>query len=157
MKLLRNIIYIALLLLGLFVLGQKEIKGRSNIKKLGRLAKGDSTVTLYTGNNLEITSIDSLDVRTIFPTGAIRVARGPHRIGVKFSKTRFYVITRNETYANFSFNLNFPEYGDFTFAGFENKQDNKIYCEPLAGLPKEAERFYKDSIIPEILAQSTHE
>lgn len=154
MKILKNIIYILLLLLGVFFFARTEIKGRSNIRSLKHLIHGDSSVSLYTGNNIEITSIDSLEVKTVFPTGVINIPKGIHQIKVKFSKSRFYIIQTNETYAHFSFNLNFKDYGPYTLVGFENKADNKIYFETLPGAAKEAEKFYKDSIVPYIVASS---
>lgn len=157
MKILKNIIYVLLLLVGLFFFARTEIKGRSNIRSLGHMIQGDSSVSLYTGNNIEITSIDSLEVKTVFPTGVINVPKGLHQVKVKFSKSRFYIIQTNETYAHFSFKLNFKDYGPYTFVGFENKADNKIYFEALPGVAKEAEKFYKDSIVPYIVASSKTE
>jgi len=157
MKILKNIIYVLLLLLGLFFFARTEIKGRSNISSLRHTITGDSSVALYTGNNIEITHIDSLEVKTIFPTGVIKIPKGVHEVKVKFSKSRFYIIQTNETYAHFSFNLNFKDYGPYTFVGFENKADNKIYFEALPGVAKEAEKFYKDSIVPYIVANSKAE
>lgn len=157
MKIFKNIGYILLALLAIFFFGRTEIKGRGNIRSLKHLVKGDSTVSLYTGNNIEIISIDSLEVKTILPTGVINIPKGLHDIKVKFSKSRFYVIQTNETYAHFSFKLNFKDYGPYTFVGFENKADSKIYFEALPGAAKEAERFYKDSIVPYIVANSKAE
>jgi hypothetical protein len=154
MKTLKTIIYILILLAGVFFFLRTEIQGRSNIRSLGRMIHSDSSMLLYTGNNIEITSIDSLAVKTVFPTGVIKVTRGIHEVKVKFSKQRFYIIQTNETYAHFTFNLNFRDYGPYTFVGFENKADNKIYFETLPGAAKEAEQFYKDSIVPAILASS---
>ena len=154
MKIFKVVMYTLFGLLAIFFFARTEIKGRGNIRSLEHQIKGDSTVSLYTGNNIEITSIDSLEVKTVLPTGVINIPKGIHEVKVKFSKSRFYVIQTNETYAHFSFHLNFKDYGPYTFVGFENKADDKIYFEALPGAAKEAERFYKDSIVPYIVANS---